>query len=197
MRSTVRWTKFLSISARCDSLLKNSDCNFEGSLSADGKQIAGTFKQTGNALPLTFQKLAGGPEKRRRPQEPKPPFPYKTELVTFENRPAHARFAGTLTLPAAGTKHPAVVLITGSGQQDRDEAIAGHRPFFVIADHLTRHGIAVLRVDDRGVGGSTGDVWHATSEDFAGDVLAAVAYLKGRSEFDPQKIGLLGHSEGD
>jgi hypothetical protein len=116
--------------------------------------------------------------------------------VTYENKPAHAKFAGTLTIPRGSGPFPAVLLLTGSGQQDRDEKLLGHRPFFVLADYLTRHGIAVLRVDDRGVGGSTGDVEHATTEDFAGDALAGIAFLKTRPEIDAHKIGLIGHSEG-
>ena len=131
-----------------------------------------------------------------RPQEPKPPFPYAEEQVAYENSEAEIKLAGTLTLPRAAGPHPAVLLITGSGPQDRDEALAGHRPFFIIADYLARRGIAVLRVDDRGVGGSTGKTLESTSEDFAGDVLAGIAFLKSRKEIDPKHIGLVGHSEG-
>ena len=147
-------------------------------------------------LAARLQKGGKGAGGRKRPQEPKRPFPYKEEAVTFENAAAHAKFAGTLTLPRSAGRFPAVLLITGSGQQDRDETMLGHRPFLVLSDCLTRHGIAVLRVDDRGVGGSTGDVAHATSEDFASDVLAGIAYLKSRAEIDPHQIGLVGHSEG-
>ena len=104
--------------------------------------------------------------------------------------------AGTLTLPESGGPFPAVLLITGSGPQDRDETVAGHKPFWIIADYLTRQGIAVLRVDDRGTGKSTGFFKGATSGDFATDVLAGVAYLKSRKEINPRQIGLVGHSEG-
>jgi len=104
--------------------------------------------------------------------------------------------AGTLTTPGGPGPFPAVLLITGSGAQDRDESILGHRPFWVLADHLSRHGIAVLRVDDRGMGGSTGDGQTATSADFARDVLQGIAFLKGKTGIDPKRIGLLGHSEG-
>ena len=131
-----------------------------------------------------------------RPQEPTPPYPYQEEQVTFVNAKAGITFAGTLTLPASPTASPAVVLITGSGAQDRDETIAGHKPFLVLADALTRRGIAVLRVDDRGVGGSGGTMATATSEDFVDDALAAVAYLRGRKDIDAKRIGLVGHSEG-
>jgi len=177
-------------------VLKVSQFTYEGTLNAAGTEIDGRLSQHGARLPLLFKKVDQLPTAKKRPQEPKPPFPYKAETVTYANAAAGAIFAGTLTLPRAGAPFPAVLLITGSGQQDRDESIFGHRPFFVIADYLTRRGIAVLRVDDRGVGGSTGDVVHATSEDFASDVLAGIAYLKARADIDPHRIGLVGHSEG-
>src|SRR5262249_15143267 len=106
------------------------------------------------------------------------------------------KLAGTLTLPTGTGPHPAVILITGSGAQNRDEELLGHRPFLVLADFLTRAGIAVLRVDDRGVGGSSGQVASSTTADFAGDVLAGVAYLKGRKDIASDRIGVCGHSEG-
>jgi len=168
----------------------------DGALNETGTQIVGKFKQGPLTLPFTLTKSDKPPEARKRPQEPHPPFPYRAEEVTYENKAGHAKFTGTLTIPRGPGRFPAVLLITGSGQQNRDEEILGHRPFFVLADYLTRHGIAVLRVDDRGVGGSTGDVKNATTEDFAGDALAGVAYLRTRTDIDPQKIGLIGHSEG-
>jgi pimeloyl-ACP methyl ester carboxylesterase len=168
---------------------------YEGKLSADGSQIIGVWKQGPAALPLSL-KHADKVAELRRPQEPKPPYPYLVEEVAYDNKQGGSHLAGTLTLPRTGGPFPAALLITGSGQQDRDEALMGHRPFLVLADYLTRRGIAVLRVDDRGVGGSSGDVEHATTEDFAGDVLAGMAYLKTRKEIDPQQIGLIGHSEG-
>lgn len=131
-----------------------------------------------------------------RPQEPVPPFPYRSEEVFFDNPEAGIRLAGTLTLPAEGRKFPAVVLLTGSGAQNRDEELLEHKPFLVIADHLARRGIAVLRFDDRGFAQSEGDLKTATSEDFATDALAAAAYLKTRREVNKNKIGLAGHSEG-
>ena len=146
-------------------------------------------------LPLLLRRTDQTPV-LRRPQEPAKPYPYREEEVTFENRPAGINLAGTLTLPKSAGPFPAVILISGSGAQDRDEALAGHRPFLVLADYLTRQGVAVLRVDDRGVGGSTGDSLRATSSDFADDALAGVAYLKGRREIDTARIGLIGHSEG-
>ena len=116
--------------------------------------------------------------------------------MTYANAAGGVTLAGTLTIPNGDGPFPAVILITGSGAEDRDETIFGHKPFLVIADDLTRKGVAVLRVDDRGVGGSTGSVAASTSEDFAGDVLAGIAFLKGRKEIDPAHIGLIGHSEG-
>jgi pimeloyl-ACP methyl ester carboxylesterase len=167
-----------------------------GTLNAEGNEIDGTFKQGAASFPLVFKKIDKAPEGRKRPQEPKRPFPYKEEEVTYENKAEHVTLAGTLTRPRSGGPFPAVLLITGSGQQDRDETVFGHRPFLVLSDYLTRRGIAVLRVDDRGIGGSKGDVANATSENFASDVLAGVNYLKSRKDIDPHKIGLMGHSEG-
>lgn len=147
----------------------------------------------GQTLPLVLTK--GKPAERLRPQTPKPPFPYVAEDVAFDSAPG-VRLAGTLTLPKGKGPFPAAVLITGSGAQDRDEAIMGHRPFAVLADALTRRGIAVLRTDDRGFAKSTGDFAKATSEDFATDTAAAVTFLAGRPEIDGKRIGLIGHSEG-
>lgn len=132
----------------------------------------------------------------KRPQEPVKPYPYLSENVTFQNAKANITLAGTLTLPSKNGTYPAVVLITGSGAQNRDEEILGHKIFLVISDHLTRNGIAVLRFDDRGVGQSTGNFKTATSLDFSTDVESAVDYLKTRKEIDKSKIGLAGHSEG-
>jgi pimeloyl-ACP methyl ester carboxylesterase len=168
---------------------------FTGKRNKDGTAFEGRFEQGGLKLPLTLKKT----EKLSqavRPQTPKPPFPYRAEDVSYENPSGGVKLAGTLTLPPGRGPFPAVVLLTGSGAQDRDETILGHKPFLVLADDLTRRGIAVLRVDDRGVGGSTGSIKSSTSEDFAGDVLSGVAFLKGRKEIEPGKIGLIGHSEG-
>lgn len=166
--------------------------SYKGELTAANK-LQGTFTQ-GIALPLTLER--GGIAKAKRPQEPQPPFPYKTEAVTFKNGKAGISLAGTLTLPATGSKHPAVVLVTGSGAQNRDEELMGHKPFWVIADFLTREGFAVLRYDDRGVGGSEGTQEEATTNDFATDTEAALDYLKTRGEINPAKTGIIGHSEG-
>jgi pimeloyl-ACP methyl ester carboxylesterase len=145
---------------------------------------------------VTFVRLDTVPDLFSRPQEPKKPFPYHEESVVFENRAAGVKLAGTLTRPRVEGTVPAVVLLSMSGPQDRDETAFGHKPFLVLADYLTRQGIAVLRYDDRGFGKSTGKFLGATTADFAEDARAGVAYLKTRPEIDPKKIGLLGHSEG-
>ena len=132
-----------------------------------------------------------------RPQDPRKPFPYKEEEVTYEGKQPGVRLAGTLTLPPGRKKRfPAVLLVTGSGAQDRNETMLGHRPFLVLADYLTRRGIAVLRVDDRGIGGSYGASGSDTSASFAGDVEAGIEFLAKRKDIDPTRIGLIGHSEG-
>jgi dienelactone hydrolase len=133
---------------------------------------------------------------QKRPQEPKPPFPYYIEDVKFENKKDGNTLAGTLTLPSENGEYPVVVLISGSGPQNRDEELMGHKPFLVIADYLTRNGIGVLRYDDRGTAQSTGDFNKATTLDLANDAESAVSYLLGRKEVDKTKIGLMGHSEG-
>lgn len=171
--------------------LKNLQASFGGELSKDGSVIEGMFEQNGLVLPLVLRK-GEKTAPRRRPQEPTRPFPYAEEDVAYST----VKIAGTLTLPRGPGPHPAVLLITGSGPQDRDEAILGHRPFLVLSDHLTRQGIAVLRCDDRGVAKSVGKFARATSEDFADDVLAGVEYLKTRADINPKQIGLIGHSEG-
>lgn len=154
--------------------------------------ITGHFSQGGKVIPLTFYK--GDVEKPKRPQEPALPLPYYSEEVTFENTAANVKLAGTLTKPQKDGAYPVVVLITGSGAQNRNEELLGHKPFLIISDYLTRHGIAVLRYDDRGTAQSTGNFRTATSQDFASDVESAMAYLKTRK--DMKQIGLIGHSEG-
>jgi fermentation-respiration switch protein FrsA (DUF1100 family) len=131
-----------------------------------------------------------------RPQEPVPPFPYEVKEVSFKNDKAGITLAGTLTLPKGDGAFPATILVSGSGPQDRDEQVFGHKPFLVIADYLTRNGIAVLRYDDRGVGGSTGDFGLATSEDFATDAIAALDFLRTQDGIDSEMVGITGHSEG-
>jgi len=168
---------------------------YEGKVAADELTIDGKWKQSGMSIPLQLKKVDKAYE-ICRPQEPKEPFPYEEEEVLYENEVAGIKLAGTLTLPHSEGLFPAVLLISGSGAQDRNEMLFNHRPFLVLADYLTRRGIAVLRVDDRGVGGSTGNVSQATSEDFAGDVFAGIEYLKSRIEVNKKQIGLIGHSEG-
>jgi len=166
------------------------DPAFVGEIAGDG--IAGTFTQGGQPLPFSLERdLVGGSS---RPQEPRPPFPYLAEEVAYVS--GDVVLTGTLTLPPGDDRAPALLLITGSGAQDRNEEILGHKPFLVIADHLTRAGYAVLRVDDRGVGGSGGDDAEATYEDLLGDVLAGVARLRAHPRVDPARVGLLGHSQG-
>jgi hypothetical protein len=157
--------------------------------------LTGTWTQLGRKYPLDLKKNAA-PVTFNRPQEPVKPYPYKEEEVTFRNSVENFDLAGTLTLPEGPGPFPAVVLITGSGQEDRNETVFAHKPFLVIADYLTRNGIAVLRYDDRGVGGSKGNAANATSLAFADDAAAAVSYLLGRPEINSKKIGLAGHSEG-
>ncbi len=158
-------------------------------------EIEGTFKQGGFSLPLTLSRTLIEKTIPKRPQEPKPPFPYYTEEVSFINASAGISLSGTLSLPAKEGAYPVVVLISGSGPQNRDEEILDHKPFLVLSDFLTRQGIGVLRYDDRGVGKSGGTFSAATSADFAGDAMAAVNFLKSRKE-NVSSIGLIGHSEG-
>ena len=169
--------------------------SYSGTLNNDGV-INGTFNQNGQAIPLNLSKKEVEKEKLVRPQEPKKPYPYYSEEVSFENSIDSILLSGTLTLPSKEGKHPVVVMITGSGPQNRDEEGLGHKPFLVIADHLTRKGIGVLRYDDRGTAQSTGDFKSATSKDYANDVLSAVTYLKTRNDIDYKNIGLIGHSDG-
>jgi alpha-beta hydrolase superfamily lysophospholipase len=159
----------------------------------ENNEFIGNFVQSDFTFPMNLSQEA---HKINRPQEPKAPFPYLSEDVTFKNTKENFELAGTLTLPQKTGKFPAVILISGSGQQDRNSEIYGHKSFWVIADYLTRNGIAVLRVDDRGMGQSKGELFYATSKNFADDVSAAVNYLKSRKEINTKKIGLIGHSEG-
>lgn len=170
--------------------------SYEGTIQPGDSIMFGPWAQGQSVLPLQMRRVSGKVPEVARPQEPKKPYPYKEEEVTVVNQEAGIKLAGTLTLPDSGGPFPAAVLITGSGPEDRNEAIFGHKPFLVLADCLTRRGIAVLRCDDRGVGKSTGDYTSATTEDLASDALVQVEYLKTRKEVDPARIGLIGHSEG-
>jgi pimeloyl-ACP methyl ester carboxylesterase len=157
--------------------------------------IEGTWSQAGRTAELNLTKLKKA-FTLNRPQEPKAPFPYKSEDVTFMNEKANIELAGTLTIPNGEGPFPAVVLVSGSGSQNRNEELLGHKPFWVIADHLSRNGIVVLRYDDRGVGKSKGTPLNATTADFATDAEAAFSYLLSRKETDPALTGIAGHSEG-
>jgi len=168
---------------------------FEGTLSDSNDEIKGLFQQGGAEIPLTLKRFAGDFKVLTRPQDPVHPFPY-TEADITVNGGGGFILAGTLTMPKSGGPFPAALLISGSGPQDRDEALMGHRPFLVLSDSLTRAGFAVLRLDDRGTGKSTGNFTKATYADKVADVQAAVQYLKGRSEVDGKRIGVIGHSEG-
>ncbi len=179
---------------------------YAGKLSKDNTQLTGNFYQGANFLPLTLIKSSGinVVKKVNRPQTPVPPFSYKSEDVEYYNANKSIRFGATFTVPLSEPNtdnikapvYPTVLLITGSGQQDRDENIFNHKPFAVIADYLTRQGIAVLRIDDRGKAKTSGNFATATTFDFALDVEAGINYLKSRPDVDSLNIGLIGHSEG-
>ncbi|WP_309627290.1 alpha/beta fold hydrolase [Brevundimonas sp.] len=174
---------------------------FEGARSGDGSTWTGTLSQGPASMPLILTRTAATaevtpPPPPRRPQTPVPPFPYAAEEVTFPNAGAGITLAGTLTLPRGEGPFPAVILLTGSGPQDRDETILDHKPFAVWADALTRRGIAVLRYDDRGMGGSGGGSSDETTADFATDAVAGMDFLRARPDIDAARLGLMGHSEG-
>lgn len=170
---------------------------YDGTISADRTTFSGTWTQLGKSWPLEFKRVKDAAElERKRPQNPMRPFPYKELEVTYKNPKADIDLAATLTIPEGNGPFPAVLLMAGSGPHDRDETIMGHKPFLVLADHLTRNGIVVLRADKRGVGKSTGNYTQAVMADFASDADAGVAFLKTRPEVDPKHIGLIGHSEG-
>lgn len=173
---------------------------WSAALASDGTTRDCAFAQGGVALecslvPIDEATLAAVTSPPR-PQTPVPPFPYDAEEVAYDNAADQVRLSGTLTLPEGPGPHAAVLLVTGSGAQDRDETLVGHKPFLVLADHLTRQGIAVLRVDDRGVGGSTGELAQATHEALVRDAQAGVAFLRAHPRVDPARVGVLGHSEG-
>ncbi|MEO7308000.1 MAG: alpha/beta fold hydrolase [Ferruginibacter sp.] len=179
---------------------------YAGKLEENKKQLTGTWSQGPAALPLTLKKTGDVVTTKiiNRPQTPRPPFPYKSEDVEYDNADRSIHFGATFTAPLPDPNinyfrapiYPTVILITGSGKQDRDETIMGHKSFAVIADYLTRQGIAVLRVDDRDMGKTTGNYNNSTSADFAKDIEAGIAYLKSRGDVDTGNIGLIGHSEG-
>ena len=158
--------------------------------------INGVWNQGGKTFPVVMKKVKQVSKAPLRPQTPKPPFNYNSEDIEYDNADKTVHFGATFTYPKGKGPFPTAIMITGSGQQDRDETILGHKPFAVIADYLTKKGIAVLRVDDRGMGKSTGDISHSTSADFANDAETGLNYLKGRKEADQKRMGLIGHREG-
>ena len=168
--------------------------SYSGTLKDD--TIEGEFTQYGMTLPLNLSKAAKETRQMTRPQDPQPPFNYHIEEVTFRNEKEGFDLTGTLTIPEGEGPFPAMVLVSGSGQQNRDEELMNHRPFWVIADYMARHGVAVLRYDDRGMGGSGGEVYNATSLDFSYDAEAAFDYLRSQKLVDASRVGILGHSEG-
>jgi len=175
--------------------IKGLGLEIAGAIDNESKTIKSEFRQGPGVFQVLFSHVEELPV-LNRPQEPVKPYPYIEESVVFENKKAGVSLAGTLTYPALKGNYPAVVLVTGTGPQNRDEEVGKHKPFWIIADYLTRNGIAVLRFDDRGAGGSTGNFSQSTTGDFADDALAAIKYLKNRLEINPSKIGIIGHSEG-
>lgn len=185
-------TKTTFDNGKLEIVVANLAIFYQGKLHND--TIKGTFNQGGMPFPLSL--IRSVKKEVVRPQNPIAPYPYDVEEITFTNTKEKIKLAGTLTLPKGVQNTPAVILIAGSGPNDRDETIFGHKPFWILADYLTRQGIAVLRYDKRGVGKSEGEYFIATTEDFAEDTEAAFNYLKTRKEIDPTNIGLIGHSEG-
>ncbi|MEO5564292.1 MAG: alpha/beta fold hydrolase [Chitinophagaceae bacterium] len=189
---------------KCDTVILSGDnitiemrdlrATFLAKLTTDST-LDGTFTQ-GATYPLLLKKGVGKLQGPNRPQTPQPPFPYKSEDAEYDNADKSLHYGATITIPEGKGPFPAALLITGSGPQNRDEELLGHKLFAVLADALTRNGFIVLRVDDRGVDKSTGKFAEATTEDFANDVNTSFNYLLSRSEVDKKKAGLIGHSEG-
>src|SRR5215472_11977881 len=176
---------------------KNINGKYDGKISADLSSIDGTWSQNGGSFPLVLKRTQDKAIlEPQRPQVPVKPYPYREDEVTYDNKVQNVTLAATFTIPQGTGPFPAVLLITGSGPQDRDETLLGHKPFLILSDYLTRHAIADLRAANRGTGKSTGVFTNATTSDFATDTEAGVAYLKTRPEVNPHKIGLIGHSGG-
>jgi uncharacterized protein len=186
------------IAVTSDSLkfkVNNLMASYAGRFSKDDDTLSGIFIQSGYRIPLTMT-VQEHEYKLNRPQEPRPPFSYLSEEVVIKNPKDSLELSGTLTRPDGPGPFPAVVLVTGSGPQNRDEEIFGHKPFLVLADRLTKAGFAVLRYDDRGIGKSTGKFGSATTFDFVSDADAAFDFLNNRKDIDVTRSGILGHSEG-
>jgi len=178
--------------------LAKPEAKFAGRRSADGQQLQGEWQQGLRSFPLTLSRTTGGAGSAtlNRPQTPKQPYPYQSAEVYFRNEKADITLAGTYTVPADMGPFPAVVLLTGSGPEDRNETIFGHQPFAVLADYLTKNGVATLRFDDRGVGGSGGTQKGMTSADYTSDAQAALAWLRSQHGIRKNQVGLIGHSQG-
>ena len=196
----VNGIKALKTLVTADSLiidLSNVGMKYSGKLNTNRTSINGKLVEGLNSFSLNLSRNSVlETPKYNRPQEPLKPYSYIEENVNFVNKDANVTLAGTFTRPKNNKKNPVVILISGSGPQDRDETISQHKPFLVLADYLTKQGIAVLRYDDRGFGKSTGNHSKATTYDFALDVISAMDYLRTRDDVDVNKIGLIGHSEG-
>jgi pimeloyl-ACP methyl ester carboxylesterase len=173
---------------------RDGQAHYKGDLKPD--KIQGKWLQAGQTISLNFERIQRAPPIVLRPQTPRPPYPYGTEEVTYENRQAGVMLAGTLTTPRSGGPFPAAILLTIAGPEDRDQTAGSHKQFWVLADHLTRKGIAVLRSDNRGVGQSTGNYYDATIHDRATDALAALRFLQSKPAIDKRRIGFIGNSEG-
>lgn len=189
--------KASSVQLKGDSIhltIDQYNASYSGRLNGD-TVMTGKFTQNGMSFPLDFKKVLKVTA-RKRPQTPEAPFPYKTEDLIYKNKSGSQTFGATITIPEGKGPFPAILLLTGSGQQNRDEEIMEHKPFAVIADHLTRNGFIVLRVDDRGRGKTTGDVISPTTRDFADDAIVSLNFLLNRKEVNKRKVGLIGHSEG-
>jgi len=178
--------------------IKMIGASYSGSLNMSGDKVDGAWSQSGMSFPLNMETVKEGQEEKifLKPQTPKPPFAYNIKDFVYEGNETKLSYGATLTYPNGDKKFPLIILITGSGRQDRDETIFDHKPFAVIADYLTKKGYAVLRVDDRGAGKSTGDFSNSTTADFAQDVEEHIRYAKNLPMIDTNQIGLLGHSEG-
>ena len=170
--------------------------SLSGTLDDSGKVITGRWEQGGASLPITLTLSDTPIVPVKRPQTPEAPFPYTETSITFSSLAKGITLAGTLTVPKGPGPFPAAIFVSGSGGQDRDETMLGHKPFHVLADQLARLGIATLRYDDRGVGLSNGDQATGTSKDFANDAEGAHRFLKTAANIKRTKIGFIGHSEG-
>lgn len=177
--------------------IKQIHATYSAKYNTQLKQYEGNWNQSNMTFPLNLTQIFNYTKGEIvRKQTPKPPFPYQSEEVIFEGKNTGINYGATFTYPSKGTQFPAIILINGSGQLDRNESLFGHQPFAVLADYFTKQGYAVLRIDDRGIGKTTGEYDSCNTFDFAKDVLEEIQYLKTRKEINPSKIGLVGHSEG-